>query len=201
MRNSFATTSQRQAIVDALQGTKETIVSDLSTSYRGTYIFSGNKSTVVPYTITAGTVSAYQGDSGTMSIDVDRQIAIGVTLDGQSITKGSDTQDIFQEIDALITAVQAGNSAGIDSGMAALDRAFNRTVQVQTAVGTSLKRLEDQATRLSGKKQVLQAHISELEDANLAETITGLQRAQAAQQANYGAAAALTRPNLMDYLK
>ena len=200
-RSTVTTSAQRQVIASELNGIKETLVSDLSTAYRGTYVFSGTKTTTIPYTITNGTVSAYQGNSASMSVDVDRQIAVPVSFDGESITRGSDAQDVFAAIDALTTAVQNGDSAGIDTGMAALDRAFDRATQVQSSVGTSLHRLDGQATRLTTIKQTVQARISALEDANLAEAITELEKAQTARQAALGAAATINQRNLMDYLR
>jgi flagellin-like hook-associated protein FlgL len=170
-------------------------------SHRGAFVFAGAKSTTQPYTVTAGTVSAYQGDTGTISVDVDRAFALPVTFDAQTITQGTDPQDIFADIDALRTAILASDGTGMDAGLAALDRAFNRTLQVQSSVGTSLKRLDDQSARLSAIKETVQVRLSTLEDADLAEAITGMTAAQTAQRATLGAAATINQTNLMDYLK
>ena len=201
VRSSVATAGQRDAAARALQAVKENLVADLSTAYQGTYIFSGAKITTVPFTIANGTVSAYQGDTGSLTVDVDTHIAVPVTYNGNSITRGADTQDVFAGIDGLITALQNGDGAGIDAGVAALDRAYIRTTQVQTAVGTSLNRLQGQSSRLATVKQTVQSQISSLEDADLAEAITGLQRSQTAQDATLRAIAIINQQNLMDYLK
>jgi len=196
-----ATSSQRQAIAGALEGFKQTLVSDLTTSFQGTYVFSGTKTTTVPFTIAGGVVSAYQGNAGSASVDVDRHIAVPVTFDGSSVTRGSDTNDVFTEMDALITAVQNGDSAGIDAGIAALDRAFTRATTVQTTVGISLNRLEGQTARLTTIKQRIETRLSDLENADLVEAITGLEQAQAAREAALGVAATINQRSLMDYLK
>jgi flagellar hook-associated protein 3 FlgL len=200
-RGSAATAIQRQAAADTLQGIKEALVSDLNASHRGVYVFAGAKSTTQPYSITGGTVSAYQGDSNTVSVDVDRAFSLPVTFDAQTITQGTDPQDVFTEIDSLRTAILAGDTSGMDAGFDALDRAFNRALQVQTSIGTSLRRLDDQGGRLSAVKQTAQTRLSSLEDANLSEAITGLTAAQTAQRAALGAASTINQLNLMDYLK
>jgi flagellar hook-associated protein 3 FlgL len=200
-RGSLVTASQRQAFALQLQGVKEALVSDLNASFKGTFLFSGTKTSTQPFSVTAGTVSAYQGNASGATVDVDRQIALPVTFNGESITKGSDAQDVFTNLDALITAVQAGDSTGIDAGLAAIDRTLGRTELVQTTVGLSLNRLDDQRVRLTANKQAVTARLSSLEDANIAAAVTGLQLAQTAQRATLGAEAALNRNTLMDYIK
>jgi flagellar hook-associated protein 3 FlgL len=200
-RGSLVTPSQRQAFALQLQGVKEALVSDLNASFKGTFLFAGTKTSTQPFTVTAGSVSAYQGNAGGAAVDVDRQIALPVTFNGESITKGSDAQDVFTNLDALITAVQAGDATGIDAGLAAIDRTLGRTGQVQTTVGLSLNRLDDQRVRLTANKQAVTARLSSLEDANIAAAVTGLQLSQTAQRATLGAEAALNRNTLMDYIK
>jgi flagellar hook-associated protein 3 FlgL len=200
-RGSSVTATQRQTVADELQGIKEALVSDLNAQHRGAYVFAGAKSTTQPYSITNGTVSAYQGDTGSVSVDVDRAFSLQTTFDAQTITQGSDPQDIFTEIDSLKTAILAGDSTGIDAGLSALDSAFNRATQVQASVGTSLKRLDDQGSRLTAIKQAVQTRLSTIEDADLSQSITGLTAAQTAQKAALGAAATINQTNLMDYLQ
>lgn len=195
------TDSQRQAAVGTLQSVKQAILSDLNTTFQGVYVFSGTNSTTAPYTISGTTVSAYQGNSTVMSVDVGSQTSVAVTLDGQSIAQGSASADVFSQIDSLITAVQNGDNAGITAGMVALGDAFNRAVQAQTAVGASLNRLETQSSRLQTTSTAAQSQVSSLEDADLAKAIVELQKAQTAQQSAIGAIATTAqRRTLMDYV-
>jgi flagellar hook-associated protein 3 FlgL len=198
---STTTDSQRQAAVATLQSVKQALLSDYNATFQGTYLFSGTKSTTAPYTQANGTVSAYQGNSNITSVDVGTQTAIPVTLDGQAVAQGSDTNDVFSQIDTLIAAIQAGDTQGIKDGMAAIGNAFNRVVQAQTSVGASLNRLDSQTTRLTAMSTAAKAQISALEDADLAEAIIELQKAQTAQQSAIGALATTAqRKTLMDYI-
>lgn len=198
---STVTASQRQAAVTALQGIKQSLAADLNTSYQGVYVFSGTKATTVPFTVSGTTVSAYQGNSATSSVDIGQHVSVAVTLDGQSITQGSDPADVFSNIDNLITAIQSGDNAGISSGISSLDNAFNRAVSAQTGVGVSLNRLTSQSAHLTNMQTSLQTQISGYEDADLAQAITGLQRAQTSQQAAIGALATTEQQKtLMDYI-
>ena len=201
-RSSFVTSEQREAYAGQLAGIRDAILSDLSIQYRGTYVFSGTAATVAPYEKDgAGAVQPYAGDDGRMVLDIDRGRSVEVTIDARSFVQGDDARGLFQVFDDLIAAVRAGNDAGIAAGSAALERAFNRATDAQSRVGNDLHTLEDHRARLGDMRRATDARRSKLEDANLAEAISGMQQADAAHQAAIGAVAATSRLSLFDYLK
>ena len=201
-RTSFATQQERDAYALQLGGLRDAILSDLNIEFRDTFVFSGTAATSAPYTKDAtGTVQTYAGDHQQMAIDIDRTRAVAVTVDGSGIAQGSDPADLFRVFDDLIAAVRVGNDTGIGAGMAALERAFNRATDVQSRVGNDLHALADHRARLGDMRRASDARRSKLEDANLAEAISGMQQADAAHQAAIGAVAAISRLSLFDYLK
>jgi flagellar hook-associated protein 3 FlgL len=201
-RGSSKTQSQRDAAATDLASIRDTIFSDLTTMFNGTYLFSGTASTTVPFTrVGNGPVSAYAGAATEMVVDIDQQRAVKVAFNGQLITQGADAQDIFAELDSLITAMRAGNTAGIDAGMQALTRMFTRVTTAQGRVGADQRTIDDQKLRLDQLKRASAARLSALEDANLAEAITGMAQADAAYRAALGAVNSVARLSLMDYLK
>lgn len=201
-RNSFLTQAQREAYALQLGGIRDAILSDLNIKFRDTFVFSGTAANTAPYAKTAtGAVQPYAGDHQQMAIDIDRTRSIDVTVDGSGIAQGSDPADLFRVFDTLIADVRSGNDTGIDAGMAAIERAFTRTTNVQSQVGNSLRTLEDHKLRLGDMRRASDARRSKLEDANLAEAISGMRQADAAHQAAIGAVAATSRLSLFDYLK
>jgi flagellar hook-associated protein 3 FlgL len=202
-RGSSKTQIQRDAAATELEGIRDTIFSDLTTAFNGTYLFSGSNSTVAPYTRPpgGGPISPYAGSANEMIVDVDQQRAIKITFNGQQITQGADAQDIFVEFDNLIAAVRAGNVAGIDAGMQALDRMFDRVSTTQGRVGADLRTVDEQKVRLDELKRSSAKRISALEDTNMAEAISGMAQADAAYRAALGAASTVTKQSLMDYLR
>lgn len=200
-RGTTQTQSQRDAAAADLQGISDALLADFTTQYRGAYLFSGAKTTVAPYTKAGGVVSAYQGDSTTVSVDIDQGRTLQVSLDGGAIAQGSDPADIFSTLSSLITAVKTGDNTGIGNGMAALDRAFSRATLAQTTVGTGLSLLDDQRARLSTVKVDATARLSKVEDADMAESITNMNQADTSYRAALGAFATVGRVSLLDYLK
>jgi flagellar hook-associated protein 3 FlgL len=200
-QGSGKTAVQREAAALDLEARRDTIFSDMTTSFNGSYVFSGSASTVAPYAKTAGTVSAYAGSNQEMEVDVDENRSVRVAFDGQQITQGSDTSDIFVAFDDLIAAVRAGDGPGISQGMQALKRMFDRVSTAQGRVGADMRTIDEQKVRLDDMKRASAARLGELENANMAEAITGMQQADAAYRAALGAASAATKVSLMDYLR
>ncbi len=201
-RGSTKTQVQRDAAATELEGIRDTIFSDMNTAFNGTYVFSGSASTVPPYTrVGNGPISAYAGSTSEMVVDIDQQRAVKIAFNGQLITQGTDPQDVFVEFDNLIAAVRAGNDAGIDAGMQALERMFTRVSTAQGRVGADLRTIDEHKVRLDELKRASTKRLSALEDTNMAEAITGMAQADAAYRAALGAVNTVTRMSLMDYLR
>lgn len=199
-RNSFLTPSQRDALAREIRGASSAIVTAANTNYRGMYLFAGGQSLTPPYA-PGPPVSAYQGDAAVQSIEVARNRAVQVTFDGAAIFQGAAAADVFQTLEALATAVETGNMAGIDQGLADVGLAFDRVTRAQTQVGVELARLPEDRARLDTQERAADARRSKAEDANLAESISGLTQADAAHRAALGALANAGKLSLMDYLK
>jgi flagellar hook-associated protein 3 FlgL len=176
------------------------ILSAVNTSYRGMYLFSGGQSLTPPYA-PGPPVSGYQGDANVQSVDIARGRSVQVTFDAAAIFQGAAPTDVFQTLEALATAVQTGNMAGIDQGLADVGQAFDRVTNAQTQIGVELASMPAERARLVTQRNAADARRSLAEDANLAESISGLTQADAAHRAALGALANAGRLSLMDYIK
>jgi flagellar hook-associated protein 3 FlgL len=134
-------------------------------------------------------------------VDVTNNRTAQVTFDGQAILQGSAPAHILDALTQLATDIRAGNTAGIDAGLAAIDEAFDRAVFAQTQVGITQRTIADVGEQLTAERLGNVSRISELEDANMAEAISDLNRAELAQQSALGSFATLARLTLMDFLK
>ncbi len=73
---------------------------------------------------------------------------------------------------------------------------------MQAQVGAGEKALEDQKGRLTERDaSARQARLSKFEDANMAEAISAMNRAETGYRAALGAAATIRRVSLLDYLQ
>lgn len=109
--------------------------------------------------------------------------------------------DLFDVLTSLRTAILNGDMAQIDVAFQGLDAAFARVTRVQSRVGNVLAELDEHRARLDAMHRASGARRSALEDANLAESISAMQQADAAYRAALGALATASRLSLMDYLR
>ncbi len=200
-QGSPVTDDQRDAYAKELAAIRDSLFSDFTTTFNGTYLFSGQAATVAPYQKAAnGTVSAYGGTTSAIAVDIDRHTSVRVSFNADAIARGSDTADIFTSLTQAITAVLAGDGAGMAAAGAAVDRAFQRTTAAQSDNGAGLREIEIQKGRLADQRNASKARTSSLEDANMAESITKMSQADTAYKAALGAIATTGHITLMDYL-
>ena len=196
------TAAQREATAKELEGLRDAVFDDLNTTFRGTYLFSGGKGLDAPFVRDSdGSISAYLGDTNSISVDVDRNRAMQVTFVGSALTEDAASQDVFTTFATVIEAVRTGDAAGMAGGLKALERAFDRVIRVQSGVGADLNALDDQRGRLSEMKLASTTRLSKTEDTNMAESITAMQQANTAYQTALSAVATRTKLSLLDYLK
>ncbi len=200
--NSGQSATQREAAATNLEGIRDALFSNFSTRIAGSFVFSGATSAAAPYQKNPdGTVGAYQGDASTVSIDIDRAVSVQVTFSADAILRGTDTDNLFTELDNLAAAIRAGTSTGIDAGLTALGRAFDRAVAQQAQVGISLRSVDSGRVQLGARRLANTQEVSRREDANIVETVSELAAADAAYKAALGALSRSSQLSLLDYLR
>jgi len=200
-QGSETTDAQRENGAQELASLRDAILEDVTTSFRGTYMFGGAAGTVRPYSKdNAGVVQPYAGSAQEVTVDIDRNRPVTVLFNGDAIVTGNDATDLFTAFENAITAARAGDADALHTASGALQRAFDRASQVQSTVGTSLNAIADHSARLESAGRASTARVSSLEEANMAEAISGLQQAETAYNAALGAASHTTRRSLFDYL-
>ena len=201
-QGTVQTAPQREATAKQLEGLRDAVFDDMNTTFRGTFLFSGGNALDAPFVRNAdGTISAYRGDSSTISIDIDRTRAVRVSFDGSELTQGDAAEDVFATFEKVIAAVRTADQAAMADGLKALEAAFDRVVRLQSGVGADLNALDDQRARLAEMKLASKTRLSKTEDANMAESITEMKQANTAYESALSAVATRTRLSLLDYLK
>lgn len=201
-RGSSLTSTQRESAAKTLEGIRTALVDDFNSSFNGAYVFAGTKSTTRPYVQASdGTVSAYAGSTTEMQVDIGQSRTVTVAFNGDAIARGTDTDDVFTTLNNLITAVRAGDDAGVGTGIDALGRAFTRATAAQSGVGIDEQAISATQAQLQQMNLAASARLSNIEDANLANVIPQMNQAQSAYQAALGAVAAGSKVSLLDYLR
>lgn len=197
---STAGVEQRTAAAQQIAGLKTALLDDFNSSFQGNYVFAGTKSTTRPFVSTNGVVAPYAGSTTEVFADVGQGRTVAIGFDGGTIAQGAAATDLFTTLDNLITAINNGDSSAINNGMAELNDAFSRATTAQSRVGAAMSMLEAEKLRLGSAKVASQNRLSQLEDANMVEAISGMQGADTAYKAALGATSMAGKLSLMDYL-
>ncbi len=201
-RGSTLTVQQRAAAAGQMDAIREALLSDVNTIYRGSYLFAGAAASTEPYSRQSdGSIGSYAGDANVESVDIDRHQSVRTSFNGDELMRGSDTDGLFVVLDRLSTAIRNGDSQGMADGSAALERAFNRAVGMQSRLGTDLNRLDSERTRLGALRLASADRLSKHEDADMAQAISGMNQADTAYRAALGATGTISKLSLMDYLR
>jgi flagellar hook-associated protein 3 FlgL len=192
---------QRQAAAQALAGVREALFSDLNASFQGVYLFGGAHATAPPYQKgTDGAILPYQGSTREVAVDIDETREVVVAFDGDAIARGTSAEDVFTILDTLIAAATAGDTDALRQGEIALAEVFERVSAAQSRVGAAMQTVDEQKLRLGQAKLALGSRLAALEDANMADVLSGMAQAEAAYRAALGAASRAMQVSLLDYL-
>src|SRR5690606_16466428 len=115
--------------------------------------------------------------------------------------QGSDADNVFTVLDDLATAVETGDGAGIEAGLAAVERAFDRTQRAIGALGADEQSIDEATFRIASMRQSAEIRRANLEDANLVEAATRMSQADTAYRAALAAVSTAERQSLLDYLR
>lgn len=188
------------ALAADVRNLRDGLVSDLNTTFDGRYLFSGTNVDTAAYAQVAG-VWTYQGNSDTVEVEVQSGRRVSVSFDGQSIAQGSDPVDVLTALDQLAAEIQLGDNSAIGVSLGALDRAFNRALRAQGALGADERVAYDATARVADLRRAGEIRRSHLEDANMAEVVTNLAQAETAYQAAISAVSRNERQTLLDFLR
>jgi len=200
-RNSTATAAQRAAASAELLAIRDAIMADLNTQVQGDYLFGGTQSDTMPFSTSGGTISAYQGSTTTSSIDIANGRSVANSLDGSALAQGSDAEHVLTVLTDLAAAVSSGDAAAIETGVQGINRAFDRAVSMQSAVGNDLRTIDEVRAQITDLRLQTAARLKSIEQVDLADAMVKLSEADAAYRAALGAMSTVGRLSLMDYLR
>lgn len=193
---SASSPAAREALAVEVEGLRESLLAVSNTTYLESPIFGGVTGGGVAYDATG----TYVGVAG----DVTRRIASGVTVkvdvNGADVF-GSGATSAFAELEALATALRAGDQTTINATVDVLNARIDTVTSARTAAGTRFQRLEQAQFSAGDAKLSLDNQLSTIENADLAETTVDLKMQEVAYQAALGATSRVMQPSLLDFLR
>jgi flagellar hook-associated protein 3 FlgL len=191
-----ATASEVNQLSDALK-------QEANTQYDGQYVFAGTATATAPYSAASGDV--FQGNTGAVTRQIGPNSPLQVNADVSSVLGSGSGDgkllDTLRTIAANLTSTPPNVQALSTTGIANLQSSQNSLLQLQATVGSTQNRLSLATTRIQGLQTTDTAALSNVQDANMAATMTTYSNQQAAFQAALRAGATIVQSSLMDFLK
>jgi flagellar hook-associated protein 3 FlgL len=186
----------RDALAIEVEGVRDQLLGQANARYLERPVFGGVTSGGQAYDATG----TWVGVSGAVNRRVADDVVVQVDVDGRTVF-GDGASSVFAELDALATALRAGDSAAITASVDVLRARENTVVGARAAAGTRYQRIELSAQAADDTKTTLANHLSTIENADLAETTVHLKLQEVAYQAALGATARVLQPSLLDFLR
>jgi flagellar hook-associated protein 3 FlgL len=191
---SDSNSTVRADLATEVRSLRDELLSLANTEARGRYIFSGSSVLSVPFTI-AGDTATYQGDAVVNSVNIGSGLAVQENVPGSAVFSS-----IFESIRSLLTALDSGAKDAIGAALEQFSGQLATISQVRARVGSDLGRIQDQKTTLDTESTNIRMRKSQVEDSNLAETVTELTRIQTALKSALAAESMVGQHNLFDFL-
>jgi flagellar hook-associated protein 3 FlgL len=200
--------TSRDAIAGELEQILESLKQDANTTYRGSYVFAGAKTSTAPYAL--GASDAYQGDMAGLDPAVPgivREIGPGVSTSinivGREVLgdgQGSDTK-LLATLRNAIDHLRTGDGNSLRTGdLTELDSNLDTLLAVRARNGARSNRVDSALDRLGQVEQSTVDQLSEVEDADMAQTMIDLSSQSAAYQAALRSGASIVQSSLLDFL-
>ena len=134
-------------------------------------------------------------------IDVDMNNDTSMVRKPASAGPEEVTVSVFDEMRALENALLTDNPQIIQSLLERLDASMEKMVAYRTQIGALTNTVSNAESNIEKTKLVNEAQKSNIEDADIAELFTDLQKEQTVLKAAYKASSNLMNTNLMDFLR
>jgi flagellar hook-associated protein 3 FlgL len=141
---------------------------------------------------------AYVGNATINNVPVGDSLSVATNVPGsQLFTSGA---NIIGSLNSLITALQNGTSAQIQTATAAVSTSLNSVSQQRVPLDNSISQLSSQESFLNQETLTLTTQQTALVGVNLATSATNLAQAETANSAVLAAAAKVLPQTLLSYL-
>nr|WP_320115028.1 flagellar hook-associated protein FlgL [uncultured Desulfuromonas sp.] len=184
---------------DEVTTLKEQLVDIANTQVNGKYLFAGFTDDTEPFSVDSATgVVSYNGTSDIKYIEVGAGETVQSNLTGDVLF--TDPIDVFAVFDDLEANLRAGDVAGLQVSLDAIEPATDQIRTQRSLMGNDNARLEDNKAMLEEVKLQMQTTLSRYEDADIIEVLSDMTQAETALEAALSVSSRLNSLSLLDYM-
>ncbi|MGM0662785.1 MAG: flagellar hook-associated protein FlgL [Thermodesulfobacteriota bacterium] len=206
---------ERANSAEIAEGFLQQVLSLANTMVDGRYIFAGTNTDTAPFELETVNEDPdyrmvdYNGNGTEFSIEIAKDIHVGVGRDGESIFGSDDfawgdpntgQNNIFKTLIDLKTALENNDVPSIQTTMGELDSQMDRIRGLIADTGSKLNRLDLKANIIQDLRLTYTDRKSELEDADITEAMMDLAAKELAYQAALNSSAKMMQMSLVDFI-
>lgn len=192
----------REGIAIEVEQLAETLKEQANANYAGRHLFGGTLTASPPY---PGGSDAFAGNGDPIAREIGPGVSVVVNVSVEGVLgSGQVAADdgllhVLRDVAAHLRAADTAALGGTD--LARLESGADGLLALRAANGSMASRLEAAGSRLLALEEVGLRTLSEVEDADIAETLIDLNTQTAAYQAALKAGANIVQSSLMDFLR
>ena len=194
--NATASAQTRAVTAAEVEGLRDFLVTLGNTQFAGSYIFGGQYSDAKPFT-TAGADPA-RPPSGTHQVEGGAGTYYAVNHSGQEVFVDSGILDALED---MATAMNANSVEDMATALQGLDNAFDGIQELVGGLGARMAQVDTALSNLGALELNLQTFRSDLQDAEIEETISKLVNRQITYEAAMLTNSKILQTTLTDYLR
>lgn len=193
----------RQTIAAELKNIYDQILQLTNTQLGNSYIFSGHRTDMAPFSRDEGYNATYHGDDGDIRIIVGEKVDVKINVNGEEAFRS--VVNVFDVLRDLINGLENPDTTTGTTQIAAqispLTDSLTQIQSVRAAAASTFTRLETTESQLADFKLKVQQLLSDAEDADIASAIVELQTQETAYQISLATAARIIQSSLLDFLR
>jgi flagellar hook-associated protein 3 FlgL len=199
----------RNATAQEIDQLIETIKGESNASYGGAYVFAGTAIDQKPYGLGTPVNDTYAGDTGTVAREIGPGVSVPINVvgrtilgDGQGPPGDGKLLNVLRDItDHLRGGTVADGNALRGQDLKNLDANLGALTQARATVGATTNRLEAADARLQQVEETTTKLLSDVEDADMAQTLIDFSMQQNVYQSALRAGSNIIQQSLLDFLR
>lgn len=170
------------------------------------YVFSGSKIDTAPMSATVPVLTAWYGNSTVPQFEVGSNLKIEISVDGRKLFGISDTatgqtSSFFNTLNKLSTGLNNNDQTAISEALGEIDGHIDNVLALRAELGAKTNRVYIIADQLDNTIINLKQNLSDILDADMAETIMEFKSVENVYRAALAVGSQVIQPSLVDFLK
>jgi flagellar hook-associated protein 3 FlgL len=191
--------TERDAIALEVGHIREDLVALANSQHQGRGLFSGFQAGDAVQKV-AGTWT-YTGDNGQINRRVGENHVVTINVTADTVFGFTAGKDAFTVLDDLEAALQAGDSAAIETALGEIDDSLENVLGGLGMIGARTNQIETALARNANEVTTVTEQLSSLEDVDIAEAVMELELQKTAYEAALTAFAQSSQTSLVDFLR